>query len=312
MPPLFSIIIAAYNRSDVLRCSIQSTLDQTITDFELLVMGDGCTDNSEQVTLSFGDPRVRWENLPENTGNQAGPNNRGLALATGHYVAYLSQDDLWHPDHLAILLETYRQTNAEFVYSYAAIKGDHSYMHRRLWGVSQSGEYEFGMWISASMYSHLRQIGTEIGGYRNYESISAPVIADFVLRVAERGTRFACSHQLTVFRIIATDQPDIYAKPDSSPQDDLLNRLRANPERLRYEMALECALSAIQHPRPITKFDPAKAPPPGYIIEKNRRARGLPPRMELPVWPPPPTLAERARLFMLRVLHKLIKIIASK
>jgi glycosyltransferase involved in cell wall biosynthesis len=59
MPPRVSVIIATYNWSSVLLYSIGSVLGQTMGDFELLVAGDGCTDDSEQVVSSIADPRVR-------------------------------------------------------------------------------------------------------------------------------------------------------------------------------------------------------------------------------------------------------------
>ena len=71
--PRVSVIIATYNWATVLPYSIGSVLDQTFTDFELLVVGDGCTDESADVVASFQDPRVHWVNLPRNTGHQAGP-----------------------------------------------------------------------------------------------------------------------------------------------------------------------------------------------------------------------------------------------
>jgi len=61
----------------------------------VIVVGDACTDDSESIVRSFGDPRVRWDNLSENSGNHALPNQRGIELARGEYVAYLSHDDLW-------------------------------------------------------------------------------------------------------------------------------------------------------------------------------------------------------------------------
>ena len=82
-----TVIIATYNWSSVLRYAIHTTLWQTYKNIELLVIGDACTDDSEQVVDSFADPRVRWHNLPENRGNQFGPNNAGLGLARGEYVA---------------------------------------------------------------------------------------------------------------------------------------------------------------------------------------------------------------------------------
>src|SRR5688572_1019424 len=104
--PVVSVILATYNWTSVLRYAIRTVLWQTFTDFELLVIGDGCTDDTAEVVASFRDPRIRWHNLPENTGNQAGPNNAGLAMARSEYVAYMHQDDLWLPDHLAVLVET--------------------------------------------------------------------------------------------------------------------------------------------------------------------------------------------------------------
>ena len=58
--PRVNVIIATYNYSAALRCAIQSVLAQRFTDFELLVIGDGCTDDSAEVAASFKDPRVRW------------------------------------------------------------------------------------------------------------------------------------------------------------------------------------------------------------------------------------------------------------
>ena len=98
------MIIATYNWATVLPYSIGSVLDQTFTDFELLVIGDGCTDESEQVVAAIADPRVHWINLPTNTGNQAGPNNEGLRRARGDIVAHLGHDDLWLPRHLEHLV----------------------------------------------------------------------------------------------------------------------------------------------------------------------------------------------------------------
>ncbi len=96
-----SVIIATYNRPHVLKLALQSLLDQDHKDWEGLVIGDACSDETASVVAGFDDSRLRYENLAENCGEQSGPNNRGLALATGPYVAYLNHDDLWWPDHLS-------------------------------------------------------------------------------------------------------------------------------------------------------------------------------------------------------------------
>src|SRR3954468_6377757 len=102
--PTVSVIISTYNWSSVLRYAITSVLAQTFSDFELIVVGDCCTDDSEAVVRSFDDQRVGWHNLAQNCGSQFGPNNHGLSLARGPYIAYLGHDDLWHQDHLARLV----------------------------------------------------------------------------------------------------------------------------------------------------------------------------------------------------------------
>ena len=67
-PPRVTVVIATYNWSSVLSHAIASVLDQTLSDFEVLVVGDGCTDDSADVVESFRDPRVLWNNLPLNSG----------------------------------------------------------------------------------------------------------------------------------------------------------------------------------------------------------------------------------------------------
>src|SRR6266436_1644596 len=109
MDPSVTVIIATYHWSSVLPYSIGSVLRQTFTDFEVLVVGDGCTDESEAVVRGVGDPRVKWINLPTNTGHQSEPNNEGLRQARGQFIAYLGHDDLWLPHHLSCLISALKQ-----------------------------------------------------------------------------------------------------------------------------------------------------------------------------------------------------------
>jgi glycosyltransferase involved in cell wall biosynthesis len=102
-----TVIMATYNWAPVLPYSIASVLDQTYRDFELWVIGDGCTDESAEVVTGIGDPRVHWHNLEHNHGHQSAPNNEGLARARSPLVAYLGHDDLWLPHHLATLVAAF-------------------------------------------------------------------------------------------------------------------------------------------------------------------------------------------------------------
>ena len=86
----------------------------------MLVVGDGCSDDSEQVVAAIGDPRVRWINLPSNNGHQSAPNNEGLRQARGEIVAYLGHDDLWLPRHLELLAGALDAQRADLAFSVAA------------------------------------------------------------------------------------------------------------------------------------------------------------------------------------------------
>lgn len=99
-----TVITAAFNCSRTLKCALASLRDQSFADFEALIVGDCCTDDSECIVRGFGDERFHWVNLPNHAGTQSAANNEGLRRARGEYIAYLGQDDLWLPWHLATLV----------------------------------------------------------------------------------------------------------------------------------------------------------------------------------------------------------------
>lgn len=114
--PLVSIVMATYNRSNILGYVIESVLSSTLQDWELIIVGDCCTDNSAEVVAAFADERIRFLNLPENFGEQTGPNNVGIGLARGKYLAFLNHDDLWLPDHLQSNIDVLERGDAELVF----------------------------------------------------------------------------------------------------------------------------------------------------------------------------------------------------
>jgi glycosyltransferase involved in cell wall biosynthesis len=94
--PLVSFIVASYNYGRHIGRTLQSILDQTEQDFEIVVVDDGSTDNSLDVIRSFGDPRVRLHVNDSNLGSVP-TYNRGTSLARGDFLTYLDSDDWIEP-----------------------------------------------------------------------------------------------------------------------------------------------------------------------------------------------------------------------
>jgi glycosyltransferase involved in cell wall biosynthesis len=117
MPPLVSVLLPTFNRSDVVGYAIESVLSQTLGDFELLVVGDGCTDSTADVVQGYRDPRLKWFDWPKTLGFGYAARNRALRLARGHIVAYLAHDDLWLADHLERAAASLAANDAEWSYS---------------------------------------------------------------------------------------------------------------------------------------------------------------------------------------------------
>ena len=76
--------------------AIQSVLDQTYEDFELIVVDDGSTDNTEEVVKNFGNDKIRYIRHEENKG-AAAARNTGIRAARGEYIGFQDSDDEWLP-----------------------------------------------------------------------------------------------------------------------------------------------------------------------------------------------------------------------
>jgi glycosyltransferase involved in cell wall biosynthesis len=114
--PRVSVIIPTYNRESTVGIAIQSVLDQTFADFEVLVIDDGSTDSTESVVRGFGDPRVVYLRQ-QHSGLPAVARNNALRRARGEYIAFLDSDDLWLSDKLAAQV-AYMDIHPEMALSY--------------------------------------------------------------------------------------------------------------------------------------------------------------------------------------------------
>ena len=112
--PSVTIILPTFNRRRYLQTAIRSIHEQTFPEWRLLVVNDGGEDVSD-IVAGFGDSRIEWHDRPHL--GKAAALNFGLGLVRSKYIAYMDDDDLVYPDHLAELVALAEREKAELVYS---------------------------------------------------------------------------------------------------------------------------------------------------------------------------------------------------
>jgi len=104
----FSIILPTFNRCYIIWRAIQSVIKQTYPFWELLIIDDGSTDNTDKLVKQFTDPRIKYFKKKK----QEGPSparNFGLTKASGDYIAYLDSDNRWSDDFLEVMRKTFKK-----------------------------------------------------------------------------------------------------------------------------------------------------------------------------------------------------------
>ncbi|MFA6097234.1 MAG: glycosyltransferase family A protein [Candidatus Paceibacterota bacterium] len=103
-----SVIIPTYNRASLLKRSIDSVLSQTFGDFEVIIVDDGSTDDTEEVVCGVRDPRIKYIKYNENRGATAA-RNVGIRAARGEFIAFQDSDDEWLPEKLEKQMNVFKK-----------------------------------------------------------------------------------------------------------------------------------------------------------------------------------------------------------
>ena len=98
-----SVIIPTFNREKLIGNSIKSVLNQTLKNFELIIVDDGSTDNTKEVVDKFQDKRIKYIKLDTNQG-ASNARNIGIKNAKGKYMSFQDSDDIFYPNKLEIQL----------------------------------------------------------------------------------------------------------------------------------------------------------------------------------------------------------------
>jgi glycosyltransferase involved in cell wall biosynthesis len=105
----FSVVIPTFNRANLVEKTIRSVLNQTYTDFEVLVVDDGSTDNTEEVVISIPDHRLHY--FKKQNAERGAARNFGVKHSKGEYINFLDSDDVLYSNHLSKAFEFLQQRN---------------------------------------------------------------------------------------------------------------------------------------------------------------------------------------------------------
>ena len=118
MTALFSIITPSYNSAKFIAETIQSVQNQTYQNWEMIIVDDGSSDETENVVLSIiqKDNRIQFHKLSQNSG-PAVARNTGIEKASGDYMTFIDADDIWFPTFIENNIKTIQETGIPFVFS---------------------------------------------------------------------------------------------------------------------------------------------------------------------------------------------------
>ncbi len=119
--PKVSVIIPTHNRSEFLKKSLVSVLNQTYQDFEIIVVDDGIEKRADEVVNELGDRRIIYLQHDVSRGGGAA-RNTGIKSSLGQYIAFLDDDDEWLPNKLATQMEKFENSLPEVGFCFCAVK----------------------------------------------------------------------------------------------------------------------------------------------------------------------------------------------
>lgn len=243
---LVSVIIATYNRSNALAYSIHSVLAQSFQDWELLVIGDACSDDSEAVVAAFKDPRIRFVNLSKNYGNQYGPNNHGMKLAQGRFIAFLNHDDLWWPDHLATALSEIESSDADLVFTIGERLEKKGI--RRLTHAAHHRTFQPYLFIPCSLWLFKKELHRQIGDWKDPHTLYNFPSHDWICRAHKARKNLRAIPRLTALLIPGGCRKNVYANREYRENEECLEKILGDTQFREKELS---AMAANRYAHPL-------------------------------------------------------------
>lgn len=146
MRELVSIVMPSYNTAKYIEETLNSVLKQTYSNWELIIVDDCSSDNTDEIVAKFDDKRIIYLKNDKNFG-AAMSRNRALKEANGKYIAFLDSDDLWMPDKLEKQIQYMKEHNYDFTYTnYEEIDENSKSLNKFVTGpkqITKAGMYNY-------------------------------------------------------------------------------------------------------------------------------------------------------------------------
>lgn len=187
----FSVVIPLFNKETYIAATIQSVLQQSFFDYEILIVNDGSTDASETIVMGFSDSRINY--FVTNNKGAAAARNLGIEKSKSPYIAFLDADDLWFPNHLEELKNLIEKFPKAGMYCsrYQLIFKNGSKYQPSFYGIADNYQGVVNDYFAASLHYAIassisvavpKRIFAEVGSFKNY--ISSGQDTDMWIRIA--------------------------------------------------------------------------------------------------------------------------------
>jgi glycosyltransferase involved in cell wall biosynthesis len=146
--PFFSVIIPLFNKETFVEATLKSVLKQSFSDFEILIVNDGSTDNSEKLIATFDDPRIRY--FTKENGGASSARNYGIEKAQSNYISFIDADDYWYPTFLEEMFARLNSFPDIKVFSAAIEVETSKSIFPAHYAIAKTGDYEIVNYFTAS------------------------------------------------------------------------------------------------------------------------------------------------------------------
>ena len=245
--PIVSVVMATFNRANLLPFSTASVRWQSFTDWELIIVDDGSTDDTAEVVrkLAAAEPRIRYVARAKPAGEQSAANNAGFDAARGRIIAYLNHDDLWFPDHLQGALDHMERTGADLSFSLPMTIA-YEDGTQRFHTVNEEMRYDPTHQVPATYWVFRRELVEKYGGWRAALDVWGYPSQDRLWHWWRNGAKLYGRPELTCLHFPSGNRPAVYSRRDDSEIAKWFARMRDEPD-LREKLLIQMVLTLGRH-----------------------------------------------------------------